>query len=68
MLDTLEKAETKVLGVVMNEQATIDHFVEQIPKREPGIEREVEVPAKMGMPATLARRFEVAVPRIGKSG
>jgi Mrp family chromosome partitioning ATPase len=68
MLDTLEKAETKILGVVMNEQATIDHFVEQIPKREPGIEREAEAPAKVIMPATLARRFEVAVPRIGKSG
>jgi Mrp family chromosome partitioning ATPase len=68
MLDTLEKAETKVLGVVMNDQATIDNFVEQIPKREPGIEREVvEAPAKLPTPSTLARRLEVALPRIGKS-
>ena len=68
MLDTLEKAETKILGVVMNEKATIDHFVEQIPKREPGIQREADAPAKVVTPTTLARQFEVAVPRIRKSG
>jgi Mrp family chromosome partitioning ATPase len=68
MLDTLEKAEAKILGVVMNDQATIDHFVEQIPKREPGMERDVvEVPSIVATPSTLARRLEVALPRIGKT-
>jgi Mrp family chromosome partitioning ATPase len=67
MLDTLEKAETKILGVVMNDQATIDQFIEQVPKREPGIEREADVPPKVATPSALARHLEVALQRIGKS-
>jgi Mrp family chromosome partitioning ATPase len=66
MLDTLEKAERKILGVVMNDQATINRFNDQVPKREPGLEREAVVTEK---PTTsLSQRFDVALGRTGKLG
>jgi Mrp family chromosome partitioning ATPase len=64
MLDTLEKSEAKMLGVVMNDRIAIDHFNDTVPKNEPGVEH-ITVTEKP--PMALGQRLEVALQRIGKS-
>lgn len=59
MLETLERSETKVLGVVLNDQAAIDHFT-----HEHETETKTE-PVAIERPSAL-RRLEMAVQRIGK--
>ena len=59
MLETLERSETKVLGVVLNDQAAIDHFA---PEHETETKTE---PVAIERPSAL-RRLEMAVQRIGK--
>ena len=63
MLDTLEKSEAKLLGVVMNDQPTIDHFTDEVPKRQPGVERGITLENSS---SPLGRRLEVAFQRMGK--
>lgn len=65
MLDSIERVESKVLGVVMNDRATIDEFTKTSLKRQPGFDRNVVVPDAPS-PVTLTQRFQVAVQRIGK--
>lgn len=62
MLDMLERAEAKVLGVVMTDEATIEHFEhrdEPVAAPEPVTERK---PAAM-----IAARFEDVRSRLGKA-
>jgi Mrp family chromosome partitioning ATPase len=65
MLDTIEKSEAKVLGVVMNDQETIDHFNDRVQKLDPGVARNVTVSKAPATP--LVQRLEVALQRLGKS-
>lgn len=63
MLDILERAEAKILGVVMTDDETIRHF------DEPAVEAETEspnfvIPKRASNP--LAQRLEVALQRLGK--
>jgi Mrp family chromosome partitioning ATPase len=62
MLDTLERAESKVLGVVMTDQEAIDHFE----RREVQVENHQLVPAKR-VSHPIVQRLEVALNRaLGK--
>jgi Mrp family chromosome partitioning ATPase len=69
MLDTLEKSEAKLLGVVMNDQGAIGHFEETATKREPGMTRESVTGETNGVPvlSPFLRRFDGTLQRIGKS-
>ena len=60
MLDTLERSETKVLGVVMNDQPTIERFTQ----REHDTEAE---PVITKSPVNPVAHPEMALQRIGKA-
>lgn len=62
MLDTLERAEVKVLGVVMNDEAAIEHFTRHEHEGTP----EVSITAKKTA-SPLFQHFAMARQRIGKS-
>lgn len=66
MLDTLERAESKVLGVVMTDEATIDRFThrdEPVAIQDPVLEAK----PRLKPAAALIERFELALTRFGKS-
>jgi len=62
MLDTLERSEAKILGVSMNDQATIDHFEQRETVLEPEPMMNVEKSAN-----PLRARLEITLQRIGKA-
>jgi Mrp family chromosome partitioning ATPase len=61
VLDTLERTEAKMLGIVMIDQESIDHFAQRDVSSE---SREIPIAKKAGNP--LVQRLEVALQRIGK--
>jgi Mrp family chromosome partitioning ATPase len=61
MLDTFERAEAKVLGVVMTDQESIDHFAQRDVSSE---NHKIPVARKTSHP--LVHRLEVALQRMGK--
>lgn len=62
MLDTLERSETKMLGIVMTDQVAIDHFS----RSDAPPEQPQPIPVKKPVPNAIFQRLEFALQRIGK--
>jgi Mrp family chromosome partitioning ATPase len=68
MLDALERAESKVVGVVMTDRESIDHFNEINNPTEATPEHTLEAPQTERNPAVLLRRrLELVVSRLVRS-
>ena len=66
MLDALEPSEAKILGVVMNDQTSIDRFNED----EPSMQTETapaDVPAPQAYPGPVANLAGSVLARIGRA-
>jgi Mrp family chromosome partitioning ATPase len=61
MLDMLERAESKILGVVMTDQVAIDHFNHRNDPLDP-----VKRVSERRSVSLLAKRLEVALSRLGR--
>jgi Mrp family chromosome partitioning ATPase len=67
LLDTLERAELKMIGVVMTDQAIIDHFNDRDAPAEPEAASTPKQVAMLKRFEIAAKRVELAVSRLVKS-